>query len=296
MSRVTPLITTPDGREMRLSLAHPARYSDEHIQLFADLLAVRVAEVVATGETYDMLDPMGGVGGIHALRSLLPVATYANELEAPYVAIARQLWPDCPTEQGDAGSLSYPAGRFKACVWSPDFGGRLADHHNAKDPCRCRRVDTPKGTGDTAADEQLTLGPADPSCKLCKGFGLSMRRSYTFDLRRLTGRSDYRLDDRSSAVFRADQPQYWERQQAYVAEAFRVTEPGGVALVDVKDVVRNKRIMPVVDAYASLLASCGWQLCRRVPVPAPGYRFGRNRELRSSAHEVIVCEKPGTVS
>ena len=283
MSRQTPLVTTPDGREMRLSLAHPARYSDEHIQTFADLLADHASASANNGRRYEVLDLMAGVGGIHALRGYLDVVTYGNELEAPYVALAKRLWPGCPTEQGDAAALTFPDNRFDACVWSPDFGGRLADHHQAKDPCRCRRL---------TAELDGSLGPVDPNCKLCKGFGLSMRRSYTFDLRRFTGDHNYQLDQRSSARFRADQPPYWEKQQAYVAEAYRVTAPGGFALVDVKDVVRNKRIMPVIDSYATVLAAAGWSVQQRVRVPAPGYRMGENRELRTSAHVVLVCMKP----
>lgn len=289
MAKHTPIIETPDGRRIRLARCHPARYSDAHVELFSRLFH---HEAALLGRPVRVLDPMCGVGNIHRCAGTL-VVTVGNEIERPFVDVARQLWPDLVTVQGDAGALGFESGSFDAVAVSPDFGNRLADGHTAKDPCRCRKV--------IEAGKLVELLPtADPTCKVCDGSGRSLRRSYTEDLRRLTGDLGYRLTAGSSAGSYAWQSTYWEKQERYWAEALRVLRPGGLFVLDVKDVVRTvkgeKRVVPVVAGHRQILDHLGFEVQGEVPLASEGLRFGENHELRVDGHSILVARRPAVAA
>lgn len=268
MARKTPTILTPDGREVRLSRCHFARFDvDRHIPLFRELLAVERQRW--PGETLWVIDPMAGTCTIHAI-AMPGVETIGNEIEPPDVDIAHQLYPSCQSVVGDAADLDYEDGSFHAVITSPDFGNRGSDHHNAKDthkPCQGR------------------------GCKGCGGLGVSLRRSYTHDLRYVTGDMSYQLDPANSGRYRSTDPRYWERQAAYWAEAFRVLKDGGLMVVDVKDGVEAGRVVAVVEPHRQLLESVGFAIETLIPLPMPGLRNGANGELRSDGHIIIVARK-----
>jgi hypothetical protein len=119
-----PPITKPDLGD---GISHPARFSDDLLRIFADLLPVEEYPVV--------LDPFAGTGRIHEL----PNRTVGIEIEGEWAA----MHPD--TICGDAldllGLLGFQPGRpnenverMDAICTSPTFGNRLADHHDACDP------------------------------------------------------------------------------------------------------------------------------------------------------------------
>lgn len=286
MARVTPMITTHDGRQMRLSLCHPARYNREHLDIFSQLVN---RESIRLGRTVRVLDPMCGVGSIHDIAGP-DVETVGSELELPFVAVAQQLFPDRMTVQGDAAALSFPDGAFDAVVVSPDYGSRLADSHVAKDPCRCRKVLNGSGVVIDVRSEP------ERGCKVCHGTGRSLRRSYTEDLRRLTGDDSYKLTNGSSAGSYAWQPAYWANQEKYWTEALRVLRPGGLLAIDMKDVVRTvkgKRIvMPITDGHRRIVDSLGFTFEATVPLAAPGLRYGANHDLRVNKHVVLLARRP----
>lgn len=284
MAKRTPNITTPDGRTMTVARIHPARFSDAHVELFSRLLE---HEAVLLGRPVRALDPMCGVGNVHRCASA-NVDTVGNEIERPFVHVARQLWPDRQTVQGDAGALGFESHSFDAVVVSPDFGNRLGDVHRANDPCRCRK---------SKVDGVLVVAPvADPRCGTCSGSGISLRRSYYHDLVRLTGDVDYRLTDGSSAGSYAWQAAYWTRQAAYWAEALRVLRPGGLMVLDAKDGVRTvkgqRRVVPVVAGHRKILESLGFDIEADVPLACDGLRFGENRELRVDGHAILIARRP----
>lgn len=237
---------------MRLAQVHCARFDMlRHIPLFRRLLAAEQQR--HPGEELWVLDPMAGVCTIHAI-AMPGVVTFANEIEAPYVEIGRQLYPGCESAVGDAADLAFEDEIFDAVIVSPDFGNRYADHHNA-----------------------------------CDG---STRRSYTHDLRHLTGDPSYQLDPRSSARHRATRREYWDRQICYWTEAYRVLSKGGLMVLDVKDGVEAKRTVEVVSGHRDILLDVGFAIETEMPLPAPGFRYGENNELRHDGHTVIMARKP----
>jgi hypothetical protein len=99
---------------------HPATYPQAVLDIFAEFVADDDA----------VLDPFGGVGGIHKLRKMVGCTTVAIELEAEWAAAH----PD--TIHGDATRLSELVGdqRFDVIATSPAYGNRLADDYQASDP------------------------------------------------------------------------------------------------------------------------------------------------------------------
>jgi hypothetical protein len=99
---------------------HPATYPQAVLDIFA--------EFVEQGDA--VLDPFGGVGGIHQLRWMAGCATVAIELEAEWAAAHSD------TIHGDATRLSELVGdqRFDVIATSPAYGNRLADDYQASDP------------------------------------------------------------------------------------------------------------------------------------------------------------------
>lgn len=100
---------------------HPATYPAAVIAVFRELLRDH--------EVGDVLDPFGGVGGIHQLAPEFD--TYAVELEPEWA----QIHPS--TIVGDSRRLDdiFPGRQFDAIATSPAYGNRLADaFYNAADP------------------------------------------------------------------------------------------------------------------------------------------------------------------
>ena len=99
---------------------HPATYPQAVLDIFAEFVEDDDA----------VLDPFGGVGGIHKLRKMVGCTTVAIELEAEWAAAH----PD--TIHGDATRLSELVGdqRFDVIATSPAYGNRLADDYQASDP------------------------------------------------------------------------------------------------------------------------------------------------------------------
>lgn len=116
---LVPKPLSPTGGKGHVGPPHPATFPDAVIDVFRQLLPV--------GAT--VLDPFGGVGGIHALHP--EHETFAVELEQEWARVHPR------TTHGDARRLVeiFDGRLFDAVATSPAYGNRLADAwYNASDP------------------------------------------------------------------------------------------------------------------------------------------------------------------
>lgn len=105
------------------AVSHPAKFGQEILSVLHGWLLM---EAFYQGKRIDklrVLDPMAGIGGVHAL----PGRTFGIEIEPE--------WSDQhPRNQvGDALALPWRAKSFDCIVVSPTYANRMADSHNAKD-------------------------------------------------------------------------------------------------------------------------------------------------------------------
>lgn len=237
-------------------LKHPAVFSGEIL-----------AEISHVLDDYDVhgaiLDPFAGKGLIEHLwepgRRIVGV-----ELEPEWAACAPET-----VLVGDSTNLPTRwRNRFAAWVTSCCYGNRFADHHNNRDFCKkC------KGEGVVKVAQMTRGGGAvfvPKTCPTCKGEGLSSRRSYTHDLGR-------KLTDNNAGAMHYG-PAYRTLHRAVWEEMFRVTESGGLGILNVKDHVRNKRRVRVSEWHRRTLITIGFEHVETVLIPQRGLRHGANRE------------------
>ena len=155
---------------------------------------------------------------------------------------------------GDATALPFPAASFDAVATSPTYGNRFADHHTARDG--------------------------------------STRRSYTHDLRAMTGDPERKLHPRNTGSLRFG-PRYQELHASAWREAWRVVRPGGCLVLNVKDHYARGELVPVVAWHRAALQGIGWREAVELQVPVRGLRHGANRELRVDIEHVITFTRTG---
>lgn len=118
---------------MTAVVRHPARYSDQVLVAMGQLVDQLVDD---QGRTVQVLDPFAGTGRVHELgqHTSCELRTFGVELEPEWAGMHER------TIVGDARKRpSRWTARFDVVATSPCYGNRMADHHEAKDPCRCRR-------------------------------------------------------------------------------------------------------------------------------------------------------------
>lgn len=256
---------------------HPARWSSGVLPVIAQLAA---AEADRLGRPVAVLDPFAGVG--------LPRLSEALASEGAPVAelVGVELQPEWATEGvvvGDATDLPAEWGRrFDVVATSPAYGNRMADHHDAQDPCKaCNGVghESP-ATGAQQAD----YGRA---CGTCKGTGLSWRNTYAHALRRQGGE----LVSGSAAGLQWGY-RYREVHTDAISEMMRCTVEGGLLLVNMSNHVRDGAEQPVVEWWLNqfLHRSCTVVEVRRVRTRRQ--RHGANGEARVDGEVVIAMRTP----
>ncbi len=101
---------------------HPAKFSDDFIPIFYDLLI----------DTKNVLDPMSGVGKIAQIIELgYKGKIYCNELEPEWAnQTDKRVYL---TTTFDARDLPHRSNFFDAICTSPVFGNRASDAHIARD-------------------------------------------------------------------------------------------------------------------------------------------------------------------
>jgi len=204
-----------------------------------------------------VLDPFAGTGRVHELRQF-GHDTFGVEIEPIWAALHQG------TVVGNALHLKDAVkGRlFQAVVTSPCYGNRLADCHHNADSCKAC-----SGNGTINGDV----------CKICRGLGVSMRRSYTFDLRRMTGDPLAHLAPDNAGALQWG-PRYKEFHARVWAQIPGLLIPPALFLLNIKDHIRNRARQPVTDWHVRTLRTFGFEIVERHEVKTAGLRFGSNRE------------------
>ena len=156
------------------------------------------------------------------------------------------------TRVGSALSLPFFDDMFDAVATSPTYGNRMADSHDARDG--------------------------------------SYRRSYTHDLRRLTGDSGRKLDPDNSGSMQWG-PEYRRFHALAWGECYRVLKPGGTMVVNISDHIRGGEPQGVHLWHAAMLGRVGFEPVTALPVATKRHRRGENHEARVAEEWVLVFEK-----
>ena len=247
---------------------HPARFSDRLLEAIGDMLA-------PYGQL-SILDPFAGTGRIHELRAR-GHRTLGVEIETQWA----NLHPG--TICGNSLELArlLRGTTWDAVATSPSYGNRFADAHTARDTCKnCR------GTGSDSGRR----------CPVCLGTRLSMRRSYTHDLRRMTGDASLELAEDNSGKMQ------WGVKYRSFHEAVWAQVPGllrgpRLFLLNCKDHVRNRERQHVVDWHVGTLEALGFVVLERTELDTGGLRHGANQER--FAEELVLMrlnDKPSQPS
>lgn len=258
---------------------HPAKFSSPIIDAMRQLLS---PELAATGRL-KVLDPFAGVGGVHQLADAGGIETYGVELQPEWA----RAHPD--TICGSVLELPslFPAGTFTVLATSPTYGNRMADHHDAADPCKaegCVRGEV-RREGSVIPGELFTMVP----CPACKGSGLSKRNTYAHALRR--SGAEPVASPENSAVMQWG-PTYRDFHERAWKACDQVLAPGALVLLNLKNHVRGGRIQNVVEFHVNVWfrLRCTLEDVRRIPTK--GLAHGANHDLRTDAELVVALRKP----
>lgn len=156
------------------------------------------------------------------------------------------------TIQGNALYLPFPDKHFDGAFTSPCYGNRMADSHNAKDG--------------------------------------STRRSYTHDLRTLTGDPTRKLHPDNAGDLYAWQKEYWAFHEQAWSELRRVLKKRAPFILNVSDCIHRGRRIPVVARHIVMIEGLGFQMVTQYPVRTQRMRKGENHEARADREYVLVFD------
>lgn len=249
-----------------MTAPHPAQWSQPVLDAIADWFY----ENPPAGEPL-ILDPFAGVG-LARLR-----AAVGEGHEVLGVELEPEWIPDGVDgyRQGSALDLPFPDHHFDFVITSPAYGNRMADSHDAKDACKTcdgRGTITPQGEG----PQPITR------CRTCGGTGLSKRNTYRHSLGRMPS-------DGSSTTLQWGPAYRTFHEQAW-REAARVLKPGGMAIVNVKNHIRDGREKHVVEWHLNAWTLLGATVHHVERVRTPGQRNGANGDLRLDAELLLFLQ------
>lgn len=241
-----------------------------------------------------ILDPFAGVGGVHQLHAKGGHDTVGVELQPEWAAANPR------TVVGDATALPASwAGTFDALVTSPCYGNRMADHHQAADPCKpCAGTGEdhthandchPDCDGRHHRGDGMAICPRGPvQCKACHGSGLSKRNTYAHALRE--GGAE---PVEGSAAMMQWGPEYRELHTQAWREALRVLRPGGLIMVNISNHVRDNVEQKVAEWHLYVFIAMGCRLWEVRRIRTPRQRQGANASLRVDGELLLVLHAPG---
>ena len=155
---------------------------------------------------------------------------------------------------GSALAMDLPDGVIDSVVTSPCYGNRLADRHKARDGSR--------------------------------------RRSYTHDLRRMTGNSARELHPDNAGALHWGSAYRGFHRRAW-AEVHRVLRPEGLLVLNISDHIRRGKVVPVTDWHLKCLSELGFALGDRREVATRRLRSGANRSARVTHETIALLLKEG---
>lgn len=154
---------------------------------------------------------------------------------------------------GNALALPFDDESFDGVLVSPVYGNRFSDSHRASDG--------------------------------------SHRRSYTHDLRSVTGDPDRRLHPDNSGTLYAWQPAYWQFHHKAWREVHRVLRPGGRFLLNISDCIHDHKRIDVVDTHRAICESIGFGVDDIHEVKTPRMRYGENHKVRVEVEQLVDFRK-----
>lgn len=265
---------------------NPATFAPRIIDCIAtDLTAFLNPE--DSDEVVKILDPFAGPGGIHALRNLnRRWQTFGVEIEHEWAAASPYTW------RGDSrrlAALRTVARRlpFDAIATSPTYGNRMADHHEARDPCRaCTGIG-----GFVMVDGDwlpgVQLGHANETiyraCQDCRGTGLTRRHTYRHELGRAL------TPGNAGAMQWGDE--YRDLHRLVWVQCFDVLKDDGLFILNIKDHIRDGVFQGVPGWHLRTLQSLGFMIENVTALATGAMRHGANRQLRADAELVVTLRK-----
>lgn len=247
---------------------HPAPWNMDILDYIGDVLD---NEAYRQGKKkLHVLDPFGGIGLIHEL----PHNTVTVEIEPEWADQGAELGESWV---GDSTDLHwFRTNSFDAWVTSVTFGNRMGDHHNNKDTCKkC------KGKG--------WFGRGREQCSVCKGVGLSHRRTYKHYLGH-----DLKPNNTGGEQWGK---RYRSLHRAFVTEGNRVVRSGGLAILNITNHYRTLRTgedpveQRVSEWWMRELIRQGHTIDHVARINTRKYKFGANRH-RTDGELVIVTRVP----
>lgn len=245
---------------------HPAVFSPNCL---AAIRAHVTAEQARLGQRPKVIDPFAGTGAIHTLEDVDNVAwTVGVELEPEWSCAHER------TVCGDARNLipQFGVGGFDIVATSPCYGNRMADIYDGRGACRACA-----GTG---------FQPKSVGCVRCNGTGqdMSRRSTYRIALGRLP------TEGSSAAMQWGDA--YRGLHEVVIGQMLAVLKPGGLALVNMSNHIRQGQVQPVVDWWVVTMIEAGFLLDVVERIPTRRYRFGANHGARVDGERLLVMRKP----
>lgn len=252
---------------------HPAKFSRKILDRLREMLAV---EAVRVGQL-KVLDPFAGVGGVHELAEET-VQTIGYELQPEWAATHADTVCGSVLELGSV----FPAGTFDVILTSPCYGNRMADSHDAKDPCKAGCFH-----GMVPATPGQPLDGFEP-CSTCGGTGLSKRNTYAHYLR--AAGAEPVAEDNSALM------QWGPEYRAFHEKAWRVCDRvlrrDGLVLLNVKNHERRNEVARVVEFHLNAFLVLGYTLEEARKIPTRGLAFGQNHQARTGFELILALRAP----
>lgn len=249
-----------------MTAPHPAKWS----QAVLDTVGDNLFELMPDGGR--ILDPFAGVG-IERLQAAAGDSLVVGvELEAEWLPEGGDM------VQANSRRLPFRSGSFDAMATSPAYGNRMADHHEATDPCK-------------ACDGRGTLTPergAGPApiarCRACGGTGRSKRNTYRHSLGRMPSEG-------STTVLQWGKA-YRDLHEHVWRECARVLKPEALVLLNVSNHIRDGREKHVAEWHLNCWLLLGARIHHIERVATPRLGFGQNGNARVDGELLVVMHTP----